>query len=465
MRSLDLTTLVEKMKFQPHHFHNFLDAPLFSSLLSGIKRDHMLRAVNSVSLEKMAKYVHFLAQADKWDEATFVEENRKACIDILRYAIKRVPFYRSQFENGKIPLIKIEDNFDYWQDIPVLQKKDLMFHGQDLISKDFNADALILQTTGGSTGGKATVYYDKKASLFSAAITWHIRSLMKGSWNKPEVHVAGRFIDGNRTSYFDRETAKRIAHNRTNLFISNFDEINCEKYLSQLKERNVYLIHGHPSTLYRLAIQKKISGNDLTFAVFDSSGELLSPLMAKTIRSSFECEIYNRYGLAEFGVVALSKPNALGVKTIPGSAHIEHLGLSNNDNTTAIIVTGLHNKAFPLIRYDTGDISILDESDRTFHLKGRVHDMVHLKSGAFFSHYIQDVLQHKCRGLVDFKIDVTDHSTTLKCWLEEDADPNEVVRVLRLNKLLFDKYDFLPSGEYVRATSEGQKFNRVNFVG
>ena len=93
--------------------------------------------------------------------------------------------------------------------------------------------------------------------------------------------------------------------NRNNVFFDRVDDEGLEEILGSLKRRKPYLIHAHPSTIYALACYVERKGiKEHFFDVFESSGEMLQAYMRNRIERVFQCKAINRYGLAEFGVIA-----------------------------------------------------------------------------------------------------------------------------------------------------------------
>jgi len=166
-------------------------------------------------------------------------------------------------------------------------------------------------------------------------------------------------------------------------------------YLLEIIKNNIKWIHGYPSTLYVLAVYilnepglyEKIKGYD--FNVITTSSETLYDYQKSVIQEVFKCPIRQLYGLTE-GVANIYECDY-------GSYHIDehfsYVELFGDDagNEKNIVGTMLLNKAFPLIRYDTGDLCVLDEKKelcgcgrkgRTVgKVIGRDEDYVVLKNG------------------------------------------------------------------------------------
>src|SRR5690606_13913874 len=109
----------------------------------------------------------------------------------------------------------------------------------------------------------------------------------------------------------------------------------------------------------------------------------------KLMESVFGVPVINEYGASELDLIAFTnKQNEFVINSETLFVEI----LDENDvavplgNSGRIVITSLYNKAHPMIRYDIGDIGILDEGS-TFKqpilkkLIGRTNDIAKLPSG------------------------------------------------------------------------------------
>jgi phenylacetate-CoA ligase len=109
----------------------------------------------------------------------------------------------------------------------------------------------------------------------------------------------------------------------------------------------------------------------------------------KLLEARFRIPIINEYGSAELDIIALENPEGVW-KINSETLYVEIL--DENDQVLPygkegrIVVTSLYNKAHPMIRYEVGDIGILDEKSTLQNpilkkLIGRTNDVAILPSG------------------------------------------------------------------------------------
>lgn len=320
---------------------------------------------------------------------------------VVSFANEKVPYYRDLFKAIKFDPAKLLADARYINEIPFLDKNIILEQGNRLLV-DNHADYKDYPCkTGGSTGKSVIIHYDQDAADWSAATTLYARHLCGNKRHKKELHLSSELpvIRAGKAKF--REDMKCLSMNRTNVFYKTFDDVSMMTILNDVRKANTHLVHGHPSTMYCLALQAKKSGiNKKLFSVFESSGEHLPLKKAEIIQNAFGCDIINRYGLAEAGVVAYQtgkNPKELFL--------FDHMVYAESV-LDEIVITNLKNKMMPLLRYKTGDLGDVKRTDKGFfieNLRGRVHDSVTINGTVYLTHYIQDLLD-RFGGVADFQI-------------------------------------------------------------
>jgi len=99
-----------------------------------------------------------------------------------------------------------------------------------------------------------------------------------------------------------------------------------------------------------------------------------------------------------------------------------------------LVFTGFRNKLMPLIRYATGDLARVEETDNGFRLTdvvGRIHDVVPINGVDHPTHHIQDILDHRVGGIQEFQIDLRTTPPTLRLVLEPWGNAEEISQKLQ----------------------------------
>lgn len=327
---------------------------------------------------------------------------------MLQLAAESVPYYRELFAQTNFNPSKVEADPSYLQQLPYLTKDIIRREGTRLLSERFSQTGLHVRKTGGSTGPSTLIYYSQGALDWTAAINLLVLEWTGKKRHWKEVHLSTRFPGS--IPLWDRlkERIKCLALNRINILTDRLDDQGLGRLWNELLQARPYLVQAHPSTMWALSRFVRKQGYEAhgVLQVFESTGEVLDPMKRFFIQDALNCHVVNRYGNAEFGVIAYSpEPDSdsylklLDVMVWPEIAATE-------DGAPELIFTGLTNPAMPLIRYRTGDQGELQEDGDGFFLRslmGRVHEMVRVGDQVYPTHYFQDLLD-KIGGIAEFQI-------------------------------------------------------------
>ncbi|MEZ4873251.1 MAG: hypothetical protein R2827_13615 [Bdellovibrionales bacterium] len=321
----------------------------------------------------------------------------------LSWAGREVPYYCELFKKANFKPEDVLSDIQAINSLPLLTKDIILEQGDRMLATITMETIRYSCKTGGSTGKKINVKYDIDAADWSSAVTLYARESIGGHLGAKELHFSSDFPEVPNFKDKFREDVKCFIHNRTNVHSKAFGSSDLLSVWTKIKNCKPYLVHGHPSTMYALAQALNEYGINAKniIGVYESSGEHLSAKKRKVIKETFDCKVIDRYGLAEFGVVAyqidskiedlLVFENIVYPETVDGE----------------LALTALKNKVMPLIRYCTGDrANVIEKANGYFltELSGRVHDVVEIEGERIPTHYIQDVLDHRVGGIVEFQI-------------------------------------------------------------
>ena len=258
-------------------------------------------------------------------------------------------------------------------DFPVMKKTDYVDHREGLLSDEYamRADSLSRLTTSGSTGVPFFVYADreKMEHVYSNMLTVFELNGFRLGMKRAEFRV---WIPGKNTI----SRKKSFVNNLKMYDISNMGDEALAEICRRLKKEKIQAIVAYSSALTALCdyIRRKnidISGWSTEF-VF-SMGEALPKATEEAIREIFGFPPVLSYGNNENGFIAANLHGSEKYVVDLYNYYIEILKLDSDEPAEEgelgrIVVTDYYNKAFPMIRYDTGDTGKycqeLDESGR-----------------------------------------------------------------------------------------------------
>lgn len=352
--------------------------------------------------------------------------------EILEFSGQSVPYYKDLFHETGFNPLSVKKDIRYFSDLPFLTKEIIREQGERLLSTPLNRVLHHDRKTGGSTGVSCMIYYDQEGLDYSSAVVRYCRGMIGKLPHKTELHFAAQFVGDLPPKWPSREDFKCFAMNRSNIFFSRLDAVGLDLIEASLRKRRPFLVHSHPSTIYALACHLEKKGEiGKLFQIFESSGELLQDYQREKIEKILKCDIVDRYGLAEFGIIAyeLDGPGK-GLQILESEGWAESFKNSSSSSADEeLVFTGFRNKLMPLIRYRTGDFAKVEKKEDGVYLTnvvGRIHDMVPIHGVLHPTHHIMDVLDHRVGGIQEFQIDMRTSPPTLRIIPEPFAKTEEI---------------------------------------
>ncbi|MCT4630877.1 phenylacetate--CoA ligase family protein [Winogradskyella sp.] len=310
----------------------------------------------------------------------YLEEKKK---EIVLFHLQNNNFYKSFGEN-----IDVND----WNSIPVMTKRHLQQPLEKRLSNGFALKDVYVNKTSGSSGDPFIFAKDK----WCHAMTW-AEIMNRFSWYDINFNTSkqARFygIPLDKKSYY-KERLKDWFSNRFRFSVFDLSDAAFEKVLLKFKSSEFDFINGYTSPIVQFAKflnRKQIILKNVcpSLKVCIVTSEMLFDDDKVLLEKQFGIPIVNEYGASELDLIAFQNTNnewQINSETL----FVEVLDEKNKPlpygEEGRIVITSLYNKAHPFIRYDIGDIGILDEQStlRTPILKkliGRTNDIAVLPSG------------------------------------------------------------------------------------
>jgi phenylacetate-CoA ligase len=323
----------------------------------------------------LAKIVALSAQ----EKIIFIENQKQ---EIVNFHLKNNPFYKN--------LVNQEN--PNWHDLPVLNKKNLQQVLNNRLSRGYTAQNCYLNKTSGSSGTPFVFAKDH----YAHALTW-ASNFMRFGWYGLDFNRSyqARFYGipkdflGNK-----KERLKDFLAHRYRFSVFDLSDVVLEKFLIHFKTKKFDYINGYTSAIVLFAkfLEKKnlvLKTICPSLKVCMVTSEMLFETDKILLEKQLGVPIVNEYGASELDLIAFENPQGewqVNSETL----FVEILDDANNvlpnGQEGRIVITSLFNKAHPFIRYDLGDIGILDEKstpDKPIlkKLLGRTNDVALLPSG------------------------------------------------------------------------------------
>lgn len=302
--------------------------------------------------------------------------------EIVNYHLKNNSFYRNN----------VKDGFSTWESLPILKKVDYQIPLKERLSKGFSEKNSYTNKTSGSSGNPIRFAKDR----YSHAITWAYH-MERFGWHDINFNTSlqARYY-GIPLDTVENETVrlKDFLAKRYRFSINNLSEKALDEMLKVYKQKPFEYINGYTSSIVLFAKylrEKNIVLKNIcpTLKVCIVTSEMLFEADKILLENRLGVPIVNEYGCSEAGVIAFTNPHGeweVDSKTL----FVEILDEADKPlpmgEEGRIVITSLHNKAHPFIRYEIGDYGALSE-ESTFKkpilkkLTGRTNDFATLPSG------------------------------------------------------------------------------------
>ena len=307
--------------------------------------------------------------------------------EIVAFHLKNNSFYRDLV--GK-------ETCENWLDLPVLTKKDLQKPLKERLSKGYSEKSVFINKTSGSSGDPFVFAKDKEAH----AITW-----------ASIIHRFGWYAIDFNSSYqarfygipldfigYRKERLKDFLSKRFRFPIFDLSDKVLDGVFNHFKTKKFDYINGYTSSivLFGKYLQaRNIILTDIcpTLKVCMVTSEMLFEDDKILLEKHLGIPIVNEYGASELDLIAFQY-RSVGTKdewqVNSETLFVEILDEKNQPVAYGIegkiVITSLYNKAHPFIRYEIGDVGILDEKSTLKKpilkkLIGRTSDIAILPSG------------------------------------------------------------------------------------
>lgn len=333
---------------------------------------------------------------------------------LLAHAFKNVPYYRSLF----LEKMSFEPgDLEYLSDLsvlPLLDKNTIRIKQDELRSVE--ATQLSRFNTGGSTGEPLIFYISRERISHDVAAKWRATRWWGVDIGDPEVVIWGSPIE---LKAQDRLRAVRDRIFRTQLLPAfSMAESELMRFVISIRRVRPAMLFGYPSALSLIARFARDNGHrldDLGIKVVFVTSETLYPDQRQDMEEIFGCRVANGYGGRDSGFIAHECPHGrlhqtaedIIVETVDEYGNPVPIGVPGE-----IVVTHLATKAYPFIRYRTGDIGVLSDEccpcGRSLpvlkELKGRTTDFLRAKDGTLMHGLALIYVLREMQGVKAFKI-------------------------------------------------------------
>ena len=309
-----------------------------------------------------AQYREFLG-LEKWTPARLAEVHHTRLATLLRHAVETVPFYRDRVKRAELAAF------------PVLRKDDVHAHFEEMMERSLLMEyraprrprgySWVEVKTGGSTGTPTRVIHDRDFRDWGRAGRLYSQHLCGFPIGTPFFMLWGsmRDISEAKDSAQKRILNALLRAHPLNAFL--MDEARMADYAREINGSSLKHLMAYVDAAEQLARFTEKRGIQMRplKSVMACAGTVTEESRS-IIGRVFGARVHNKYGSRECADMAC--------ECAAGGFHIYHSGVhleivDDRDQPVPagtagrILVTLLHNRRFPIIRYEIGDVGALKD--------------------------------------------------------------------------------------------------------
>ena len=285
--------------------------------------------------------------------------------NLIAFAYTQVPYYARLFNELGLKPADITGIQDL-EKLPILTKQTIKQDWPKFAPRNIGQLRHIVRSTGGSTGTPLT--YRMSAEDYERGVALLYRGWGYGGYRLGDsvAVIAGSSLMPTTGSTVRKKVQDYLLNKQSySSFGMSADTL--LRYVHSINRFRPRFIRGYASAIYHFAKFTASSGLELNFqpqAVFSASEKLLDQ-QRKVIERVLGAKVFDTYGLHDGGVSAYECEAHAGMHVDTERAILEVVDENGEQvfgKPGRILATCLYNYALPFIRYDTGDLGVLAES-------------------------------------------------------------------------------------------------------
>ena len=318
-----------------------------------------------------------------------IQEIRRCRLRSHFTAALQTPFWQHRFKSYEVDCSS-SDPLNEIEKLPILTKSDVQDNTSNILNRQFDLNSLLSCHTSGTTGAGLHFWETRDAEKERWAVWWRYRH-----WHDVSQDMWCGYFGGRSVVPLQQSAPPfwRLNYPGRQILFSGYhlSPSTATAYLDALDHFSPPWVHGYPSLLSLVASYLLERGRPLKRSpiIVTTGAENLLPQQKALMEEAFRCPVRQHYGQAESVANISECPNG-HLHVDEDFSFVEFIPLENHPDVYRVIGTNWSNPAFPLFRYDTGDlvqglgtIPVCRFSGRVVDsIDGRKEDYIHLPNGA-----------------------------------------------------------------------------------
>ncbi|MBN1351298.1 AmmeMemoRadiSam system radical SAM enzyme [candidate division KSB1 bacterium] len=329
-----------------------------SGIRSVVTRNVLFPSYLKLKGQPILKYLNELEKSQYFNPNQVDELQLRKLKLLLEQCAANVPYYLKLFQDNGFDVKNVNQISDLFR-LPILEKATIRDE-QDTIQSQRKDIPFYRQKTSGSIGLPLEFLNDYQSISYSIAARFRAVKWWGLGYGMREAHFWGRHMTN--STNLSLKLSDYFIRNKIILTTFDLSEEKMFDHYKRLLRFKPHIIYGNPSAIYifaRFVVEQNLDMTALKPKAIISTTELLHEYQREFIEKVFGCPTINEYGSAEIGIIAYECPE-----------HNMHLAVDNSiieivkdgqhcepGEFGEIIITNLHNRIMPFIRYRLGDVA------------------------------------------------------------------------------------------------------------
>ena len=309
----------------------------------------------------VVRYFRELEASQWWSKEELQELQSTRLREIVQHSYEHVPYYRQIMDTRGLKPSDVRRATDL-TNLPVLTKDLVRANLRRLVADNVPSRKLLLSRTGGSTGSPLA-FYTTADDWFSHG---RARGLIAMDW--ADIHMGDRTVSfpagfglPTRKERALRPLIQRLRRSRE-IDVKSISDDSLPDIIEAIRRIRPRALIAYPTVLALLAqyIKETDKAAPPVHAVL-TGGEQMFPHQRSLVRDVFGHEPFSRYGSHENYLLGTECDQHQGFHMFVQDLVVEVVDDSGmplpSGQEGHVLVTNLHARGMPFIRYDTGDIA------------------------------------------------------------------------------------------------------------
>lgn len=311
--------------------------------------------------KRLAEYKQ-LRRLEKQPRDKLVALQEQKLTALIQHAYATSPWYKQVMDQAGIdPQEQI--TLERLKAFPITTKADIRENVDSFISTAYSKDTLNKAKTGGSTGVSLNLFFDEQCQQLRNAAQMYADGFAR--W-RPGIRVAAVWGNPPVARTMKQKLRSYLLERMIYLDTMDLNPRSMNDFVERWQDFQPQVVFGHAHSIYIFAkylVENQIM--DLRPLGVVTTSMMLLEQERNVIEQAFACQVTNRYGCEEVGLITVECEQHSGMHI--NTPHIILEALDGNNEPVSegqagkLVITDLNNFGMPLIRYRVEDVGVLSD--------------------------------------------------------------------------------------------------------